>query len=72
MEPAASAWGDVDVFALADFVDFLEDGGFLWHAHEELVFVSACEDGLVDGVLAVGDAFDFYDGLLACAVHDAG
>src|SRR5665647_2973932 len=68
VEPAASAWCNVDVSDLADFANFIVDGGFFGHAHEEFVFVFAGEDGLVDGVFAVGDAFYFYDWLLALSL----
>jgi hypothetical protein len=72
VEPTASARCNVDVSDLADFANFTVDGGFLGHAHEELVLVFAGEDCLVDGVFAVGYAFDFYDRLLAFSVNDAG
>src|SRR5512135_1043992 len=71
VEPTASAWRDINIFALADFANFTVDCGFFGHAHEELVFVFAGQNSLINGVLPVRDAFNFDDWLLACSVNNA-
>ena len=71
MEPTASARRDVDISALANLVDFIVDGGFLRHAHKELVLVFTRENRLVNRVFSVRDAFDFDNGLLTNAVNNA-
>src|SRR5512136_1114968 len=69
VEPAATARSYVNVSAVADLIDLVEDGGFFGHTHEELVLVPACKDGLINRVAPTCDTSYFDNWLLTGLIN---
>ena len=65
VQPGAAARVDIHIQAPDDFIDFFEDGRLTRHAHQQLMLERTRQQGMPDGILAVGDGFDFENRLTA-------